>query len=871
MVRRLSLLALLAALVGPALVAQAPPALDPLREFPSYDTAISTLLRQGAATKQANAEVARGVMTPASMAILVRQQRYEDILRVLPASLTGDVERTIEILRFLSTSALIELRQNDGRGILPRLRAAIEPVRARLQTLPREQAARLAQTLATVDSQLSGEPQTAETSRERTRRFIEVYRDTETARVAEVDLLGANDPRNTAGLTALLDTYWREHPGTIDGARALYRKASTIQPPGLREPASLLADRLLERIEIVKELESGRYPPNRSVTDAPGLIVSWFYSTTVLDRLDRTSIDRMLVAYEDFVTSHLRPGDIESAENAIGHVIAAKMGDLYARRGEAVTGVERFLDRLEKTAADPAAIRLYRGAYYLREATQGPQATRTAVRARAREAYSAVADEGRGSYSRKALATVAALDFHDREYARAVPVYQRFIGSYPESQWAWVARLRMGQCYDALGDKQRAIEEFERVAAVTKEPVAVVLGRSFAARADDALGRFDRALAASEGALKAWDPDYGLEYAASATQAPVTASPMLSSSFSLARIRRDDLSNRVAVLRRVLPVPVGTMVERGRWQFDQGRFAEAYDTLADVLQRNPQSSMASEVRALMHRAELEKALDLASIFNTSRNYSAAEKALEAIRLRETFDFTVTSAGLANAAVITMQGREREAWPFVAEALRKLEANQQARATAPPATPLDADLTAIRSMLLRPLGDLPLISGPGWNAFRFPAVLPPFVVVNADVEVKQASGEVVIRPIYQRLPGVQHTVFLTRDEFSQLERIITVLGGTETRRPVMVMETPNIPVGGAADIVRVWNQYFPARAGHWSGWVLQTYPFIRRVEFLDEPRTKANVSIEVGFSGATVVMEKVDGEWKALRLTNQWIT
>jgi hypothetical protein len=37
------------------------------------------------------------------------------------------------------------------------------------------------------------------------------------------------------------------------------------------------------------------------------------------------------------------------------------------------------------------------------------------------------------------------------------------------------------------------------------------------------------------------------------------------------------------------------------------------------------------------------------------------------------------------------------------------------------------------------------------------------------------------------------------------------------------------------------------------------------------RTKANVNVTVGYSGATIVFEKIDGKWKAIRLANQWIT
>ena len=60
-------------------------------------------------------------------------------------------------------------------------------------------------------------------------------------------------------------------------------------------------------------------------------------------------------------------------------------------------------------------------------------------------------------------------------------------------------------------------------------------------------------------------------------------------------------------------------------------------------------------------------------------------------------------------------------------------------------------------------------------------------------------------------------------------------------------------------------------GHWGGWVFHTYPIITRIEFIDAGRTRAAVSVTVGYSGATVQMEKRDGRWIAKELTNFWIT
>jgi len=59
---------------------------------------------------------------------------------------------------------------------------------------------------------------------------------------------------------------------------------------------------------------------------------------------------------------------------------------------------------------------------------------------------------------------------------------------------------------------------------------------------------------------------------------------------------------------------------------------------------------------------------------------------------------------------------------------------------------------------------------------------------------------------------------------------------------------------------------------WGGWVFETYPIISEIEFVDTARSRAAVRVTVGYSGATVQMEKTkDGAWVAKELTNFWIT
>ena len=117
----------------------------------------------------------------------------------------------------------------------------------------------------------------------------------------------------------------------------------------------------------------------------------------------------------------------------------------------------------------------------------------------------------------------------------------------------------------------------------------------------------------------------------------------------------------------------------------------------------------------------------------------------------------------------------------------------------------------------------------------------------------------------------NVLFLDTDQLALLQRMIVTLGGTQRRAPRQIMETPNQPVGDSMQILGLWKAFFPARPGHWGGWELETYPVITEIAFRDPARTKAAAKVTIGYSGATVELEKKDGVWVARRLTSQWIT
>ena len=121
------------------------------------------------------------------------------------------------------------------------------------------------------------------------------------------------------------------------------------------------------------------------------------------------------------------------------------------------------------------------------------------------------------------------------------------------------------------------------------------------------------------------------------------------------------------------------------------------------------------------------------------------------------------------------------------------------------------------------------------------------------------------------PRLSNVVFISRDDIEYLTRTVSQLGGTRRREPTSVMQVPNQPIGGAQEIIQWWNRFFPARPGHWAGFEILTYPAFSSIAFTNAERTRALVPIAVGYSGATVVLEKTGRVWVMKELVNFWIT
>jgi hypothetical protein len=152
------------------------------------------------------------------------------------------------------------------------------------------------------------------------------------------------------------------------------------------------------------------------------------------------------------------------------------------------------------------------------------------------------------------------------------------------------------------------------------------------------------------------------------------------------------------------------------------------------------------------------------------------------------------------------------------------------------TDLERDAEAIRDAVFRPLGGGIFAGGRGWNAFKWPDTLPPFLLMDPDISVKLASGDLVTVTVTKALPDFANVVFADETMQAPLERTMIALGGTKRRQPTGIMETPNQPAGESMNILSLWNT-FPARPGHWAGWEFTSYPRLTRIEFLDAARTR----------------------------------
>ncbi len=834
-------------------------------EYPPQDASFVFTLNHGNARVTAAALLRR---SPADVETLRALWKAEDVaagiqsLRLIVGSHPERIADAAEAL----TGAPEGLRGDSD--IEQQNKAALQQViadaRAKFGALPREDAARAERVFILLDGELTRERQNWS---DRLARFIAEYQGTRTALLAEVDLIASRGV--SAQMLDELDRFIVAHPETEAAAKALYQKGfqwHTINTLGTLVPRD--ADptpRFLRVLEIVEELQSGRYPSSEWTEKAPSLIVNFFIPSSV--KIEPGNIDLLIrhfteTARRNFVLSENFAPD----RDGIGYLVTSKIGDLYERKGERLAGVERTLSDLEQSVAEADGVRLLRGLFYLRALRQETPAERAARLGKAREALQTVSDSGRALNHRRALATLAALEFEEGQHRVARSLFERYSERYPSSPWTWVARIRAAQCLEAEGQPAAAIAAYVRAADEHADiPMARVLGSEYAARLHELAGELPDALALHERALAGWANEFGVTYSSYVRRASS------STDFMLPRrddglVRKDALAPRIAELKRSLSVPGGASLEKARALVARDRFDDAAAELERMLVRFPNSPLASEARGLSSRSKVEAALALADVNRPNPDERAALGLLESVA-QTPLDANVIAARIMRSIFLLLHGHEADASALLAASLDQWHTRQPLKR---PANPLEQDVAGIRRAVFLPRGGE--IYGRGrWNAFEWTASAPPFMLVNSDLNVKLHDGEAVKVSLTEPLADAGKLLFFDTETIDLLERMLSSLGGTKRREPAHIMETPNQPVGDSTTILALWQRFFPARPGHWGGWELETYPVITEIHFTNAARNKASVKVTIGYSGATVEMEKEAGRWIARRLTNQWIT
>ena len=661
------------------------------------------------------------------------------------------------------------------------------------------------------------------------------------------------------------ERFARAHQGTVPGARALYEAgfqlAHNYAITGIEKRGSDPTERLVRVAAIARELESGRYPPNEWVTQAPMLVTGFFVSRSQPLSYAPGNVQRSLDVYAEFVRSHLTWQDPFPPNDALAYLVSGRMWSLWELLGDPMQAADRFFDTLAAEPQTREAGRFLQARMYLQLLHEEPD--NATYLTNAIRMLTDLARDGTIDVRRKAHAMLAAELFTNGQDQRACAEFNRFSATYPRSDWVWVASLRAGQCEEALGRWQAAANAYRRAAKLHPNvPAAVLLGHAYAARALEGTGDFEAALNEYQQAIAAWFGRDSARYGLSIWRRNPAPSNLWGRDPT--EVTQPDLALRMEQLRAALASPGGALLERARWALRRNLRDVARTAAEQLIAQFPRSPLVSAARSTARVADYEDAIDLAAADRPGDIVRAQER-LE--RLSHESDIVGSLATMARASILEVAGTPGS------DSLMKdaLERWRAAQVSPPPAAPgsLEADADAVRRAVFQPLGGG--VYRKGWNAMEWPRSLPPFLIAPATLPVLDSAGKVTIVPASHPLPGYENTLYLSQEQFDLLEKTIAILGGSLRRVPTAVMETPNQPAGAAETIMKLWNRFFPMRGGHWSGWELATYPVIARIEFTNRERTRAAVPVTVGYSGGTVLLEKIDGEWRLLDIVNIWIT
>ncbi|HMB81699.1 MAG TPA: hypothetical protein VKI43_16605, partial [Vicinamibacterales bacterium] len=345
--------------------------------------------------------------------------------------------------------------------------------------------------------------------------FITQWAGTDAAQFADIERR-LSPPVTNEALDSM-EAFARSRVGTDVGARAwaelaIVLSSGEIAIDGSPAHGSDPTERYLRLIKVANALQAAHAPSNEWVQRAPGLVGRFF---VLMPKFGPAGPDRLLAAYRDFVIRQIPPPgapdvDLGGITFGTSHTLPSLLSD---SRVDALLAMESLFDEVERSVANKSVVRFLRAGFYEYWSGTGSDAPRPAVEAKARATLLALAGETAGQYPRRALAHLAARLFTGGEYALARTQLLTYVERYPASDWAWVAAVHAGQCSERLQEWQRAGDEYRQAATrYSSNPLARVLGLTYAARVSGKMGATARALTEYRAARKAWNPAYGASY-----------------------------------------------------------------------------------------------------------------------------------------------------------------------------------------------------------------------------------------------------------------------------------------------------------------------------------------------------------------------
>ena len=723
----------------------------------------------------------------------------------------------------------------------------IAEARGALGRLTAPDAARLELALALADRSTIGPgPNVARANA--LRAFIAKHPGTDVALEAEVELMTSTTARGA--LIQPLEEFARRHPGTTAAAMALYEKAAEITRSPITRDLNRAkqgpTDPFLEVFAIVRDLRSGRYPASEWVARAPWLAIEMSPRNVTLAAGD---VDHLLAGYVEFVRENFTFPEGSQIAEGVNSVITRQIFELFELKGEGVAGVERTLAELERLDAPRA--RFVRAAFYIDGLDSEPEATRPALRQKAVETLSALANSGTGLHPRRALATLASLLYSERNFAAARTEFSRYLGAYPNTAWSWIAAIRIGQCHELTGNHGAAIDAY-RSAAVRFGSIALsrMLARAYAGRVSDAAGRLEDAATEYEQALDGWgNLQRTVRMESYRVADSVEGMPV--------EVQGLALKARLDEIRASLATAEGRQLENGRRLLAANDFAAALVAVESFIRTYPASTLVPEARRLTSRIRIEQAIAQAGPVNAPRDTAGAIATLAAVQ-SETWDEIAGVARILAAALTLRTGTRAQADAMITAALREWQEKQTSTPSTLPAE-VAADVAAIRRQVFEG-GD----AGTAWQwRFGWSNARPSFLVVNPHITVQLLDAPAARETVYP--VSALSPVFMPTEAMTLLVNSLNEVGVENAERGSVA----RVPV----EMRNFLGTHLPLEMGMLQSTGVTSFasiPNVLSVVFTNAERTRAIVGIRTSSSGGTLVMEKADGGWRVVSVGDTYV-